>query len=106
MKSTAGKVLASKRKRVSGCCLSQPEITLDKRQPETVRLALFKRAFCTIAHPTRYFCIFFFLDNSLFYLNSSTGKRSLMVTLQNHETRLSGIVGSKLYISGWFNKAI
>ena len=105
MKSSAGKVLAGERRRASGCCLSQPKITLDKRQPETTRLAMFKRAFCAIAHPTRYLCISL-LDNSLFCLNSSTGKRSLMVTLQNYETRLSGIVGSKLHISGWFNKTI
>jgi len=30
------------------------------------------------------------------------GTRSLMVTLQNHKTRLSGVVGSKLHISGFY----
>ena len=43
-------------------------------------------------------------DNALSYLNSSTGTRRLKVTLQDHKTRLSGIVGSKLHISGWFNR--
>ena len=98
MKSSAGKVLPLNADVFSAVACFPRKITLDKpsRQSETARLAMFKTAFCTIAHPTMY--------NSLFCLNSSTGTRSLRVTLQNHETRLSGIIGSKLHISGWFSK--
>ena len=88
MKSSAGKGLPSKHKHVFSCRLS----------PRTA---------CNVQESVLYDCTpdhAFFFDNSLLYLNSSTGTRSLEVTLQNHETRLSGIVGSKLHISGWFSK--
>ena len=62
---------------------------------------MFKRAFCAIALPTRFdvsFSTIFKIINHEF----STGTRILKVTLQDHETLLSGLVGSKLRISGRF----
>ena len=81
-----------------------------KKSGEWNLQGMFNTLFCTIAYPTMsFFLLTSFLNGfdvsfgticKIILLEYSTGTRKLKVTLQDHETLLSGVVGSELRISG------